>query len=165
MRAVKIIVTLALISILASCGGKFRKYSGAEVTHIVVYKDERKMYLMNDKRVLRKYDFDLGFAPEGDKKIEGDGKTPEGTYYISYLNPASRFHLSLKISYPNADDVAEARALGKSPGGDIFIHGQGGIGRVGDWTWGCISVTNDEIEEIYSMVRVGTPISIFASKP
>jgi len=165
MRAVKIIVTLALLTILASCGGKFRQYSGATVTHIVVYKDVREMYLMHNKRVLRKYGFDLGFAPEGDKKVEGDGKTPEGNYHISYLNPASRFHLSLKVSYPNAADVAEARALGQSPGGDIFIHGQGGIGRVGDWTWGCISVTNEEVEEIYSMVRVGTPISIFASKP
>jgi murein L,D-transpeptidase YafK len=165
MRAVKIIAALAVLAILAGCGGKFRQYTGAEVTHIVVYKDVRKMFLMHNKKVLREYDFALGFAPEGDKKIVGDGKTPEGDYHISYLNPASRYHLSLKVSYPNANDIAEARALGKSAGGDIFIHGEGGVGRTGDWTWGCVAVTNREIEEIYSMVKVGTPISIFATRP
>lgn len=164
MRAVKLILTFAMCFALAGCS-KFRQYNGEEVTRILVYKDVRQMFLMHDDRVLRKYDFALGFAPDGDKKIEGDGKTPEGDYYISYLNPASQFHLSLKISYPNREDVAEARALGKSPGGQIFIHGEGAIGRAGDWTWGCISVTNDEIEEIYSMVKVGTLISIYPTSP
>ena len=64
--------------------------------------------------------FDLGFAPIGDKFYEGDGRTPEGTYFIDRRNPNSKFHLSIGISYPNARDRAEAAALGKPPGGDIF---------------------------------------------
>lgn len=122
------------------------------------------MYLLNGQRALRSYDIDLGFAPIGDKKVEGDGKTPEGHYLVNRRNPNSRFHLSLGIDYPRAKDVAEARALGKEPGGDIFIHGQGTITGIlrPDWTWGCIAVTNDEIEEVYAMVRDGTIVSIYA---
>lgn len=148
----------------SSGGAKFRKYDGPEVTGIVVNKADREMFLVHNGKALRKYDIELGFAPIGDKQIEGDGKTPEGTYFIDRRNPNSRFHLSLGISYPNAQDRAEARVLGKSPGGDIFIHGQQNPFKPGrgdrDWTWGCISVTNDEMEEIYAMVQTGTLITI-----
>ena len=121
------------------------------------------MHLLNGRNVLRSYNIGLGFAPVGDKKVEGDGKTPEGVYYVNRRNPESEFHLSLGINYPNARDVAEARKLGKSPGGDIFIHGRGRYvdKLVRDWTWGCIAVTNREMEEIYAMVRNGTPVVIY----
>ena len=81
------------------------------------------MYLFHHDKVLKDYEIDLGFSPIGDKYYEGDGKTPEGTYIIDRRNPTSKFHLSIGISYPNAQDRAEAAALGKPPGGDIFIHG------------------------------------------
>lgn len=148
---------------LSACSSRFRSYSGPEVTRVVVFKEKRRMYLLNGQRALRSYDIDLGFAPVGDKKVEGDGKTPEGHYLINRRNPYSRFHLSLGIDYPRAKDRAEARALGKDPGGDIFIHGQGTLTSSlrPDWTWGCIAVTNDEIEEVYAMVRNGTIVSIY----
>ncbi|OZA14713.1 MAG: hypothetical protein B7Y02_04295, partial [Rhodobacterales bacterium 17-64-5] len=98
----------------------------------------------------------------GPKQFEGDKKTPEGAYYISMRKPNSTYHLSLKISYPNEDQRAFAKAEGKEPGGDIFIHGQPGWTNVnGDWTVGCIAVTDREIEQIYAMVNPGTPINIF----
>lgn len=149
---------------LSGCASKFRSYGGPEVTRIVVFKSQRKMYLLHNQKALKKYQIALGFAPVGAKAVEGDGKTPEGHYYIDRRNPRSRFHLSLGISYPSARDVAEARALGKDPGGEIFIHGRGTLisQLKPDWTWGCIAVKNDEIEEIYAMVRDGTPISIYA---
>ncbi len=152
-----------LTAALSACGSKLRNYRGPDVTRVVVLKEKRKMYLLNGNRALRSYDIDLGFAPTGDKKLEGDGKTPEGHYRIDRRNPNSRFHLSIGIDYPNARDVAEARALGQEPGGDIFIHGEGtAVSRLKpDWTWGCIAVKNDEIEEIYAMVRDGTVVSIF----
>lgn len=148
---------------LAGCSSsKFKSYDGPEVTSIVVNKGERHMYLLHHDEILKRYPFELGFAPVGDKQFEGDGKTPEGLYYIDRRNPNSRFHLSLGISYPNAQDVAEARAMGKSPGGDIFIHGQPNTFRAkgDDWTWGCIAVKNRQMEEIYAMVRTGTTIAI-----
>ena len=151
---------------LAGCstpGSKFQNYYGPRVTSVVVNKGARRMYLLNENDVLRKYKVDLGFAPLGHKRIEGDGKTPEGRYFIDRRNPQSRFYLSLGISYPNARDVAEARALGQSPGGDIFIHGQPNSGRINrdDWSLGCISVRNHEMREIYRMVGTGTIIDIF----
>lgn len=146
---------------LSGCGSKFRKYNGPEVTQIQVSKADRKLYLFNNDKVLKSYDIGLGFQPVGHKQFEGDGKTPEGQYFISYKNPDSTYHLSLKISYPNETDIAFAEAAGKSPGGDIVIHG-GPNTRVTkrDWTWGCIAVTDREIEVIYSMVKPGTPIFI-----
>lgn len=121
------------------------------------------MWLVNDSRVLKKYDIELGFQPEGHKQFEGDGRTPEGAYYIDRRNPNSDFHLSLGISYPNTRDVSYAKASGESAGGNIFIHGQPnkrrGVGP--DWTAGCISVENHEMEEIYAMVQDGTYITIY----
>ena len=146
-----------------SSSSKFKTYNGPDVTYIVVNKEARRMYLMHDDKVLKDYDIDLGFAPIGDKFFEGDGRTPEGTYIIDRRNPNSQFYLSLGISYPNARDRAEAAALGKPPGGDIFIHGNSSPfkRKREDWTWGCIAVTNREMEEVYSMVRTGTIVSIY----
>jgi murein L,D-transpeptidase YafK len=134
-----------------------------EITGILIKKGEGEMLLLSNGRKVREYDIDLGFAPTGDKKMQGDGKTPEGTYYIDRKNPQSNFYLSLGISYPNEHDRAEARALGVDPGGDIFIHGQGryGQGKSGtDWTWGCIAVTDIEMQEVFALVDVGTPVTI-----
>lgn len=149
---------------LGACSqpSKFRTYRGPEVTYIVVNKSARRMYLLHDQKVLRDFDIDLGFEPIGDKFFEGDGRTPEGNYFIDRRNPNSKFHLSLGISYPNAVDRAEAERIGKPPGGDIFIHGESKPFKRNreDWTWGCIAVTNREMEDIYAMVRDGTPIQI-----
>lgn len=140
-------------------------YAGPQVTHVEVRKSDRRMYLWSHGDVIRVYEIDLGFAPVGPKRFEGDGKTPEGLYYINRRNPESRFYLSLGISYPNARDVANARLNGRDPGGDIFIHGRTGATLAGlkpDWTAGCIALENAEMREVYWMVRVGTPITIRA---
>lgn len=151
---------------LSGCAGKFRSYDGPEVTQLRLYKGERRLFLDHGPRVLAGFDVGLGFAPEGHKQFEGDGRTPEGSYIIDRRNPDSLFHLSIGISYPNAADLAFAAAQGKPPGGDIFIHGgpRKGIDPVGvrDWTAGCIATTDREIETIYAMVRDGTPIQILA---
>ena len=98
-----------LATALSACASKFQTYNGPEVTRVVVLKEKRKMYLLNGNRALKSYDIALGFAPDGDKTVEGDGKTPEGHYHIDRRNPDSRFHLSLGISYPNRRDVAAAK--------------------------------------------------------
>lgn len=123
------------------------------------------MYLLSGNRAIKVYDIGLGTIPIGHKEFEGDGKTPEGVYYIDRRNPNSRYHLSLGVSYPNEVDSAKALSLGQSAGSDIFIHGQGPEGRVlskqrRDWTVGCIAVTDEEVEDIYAMVQEGTPIII-----
>jgi murein L,D-transpeptidase YafK len=164
MKLLRVFLLLALCAVVSACGSKFRTYDGPEVTRILVYKENRTMYLMHNDVALRKFDIDLGFQPVGPKQFEGDGRTPEGDFYIDRRNPNSDFHLSLGISYPQPHHREAAAELGKSPGGDIFIHGgpRRGIDRRGpDWTAGCIAVTNREMEDIYAMVRTGTPISIY----
>ena len=123
------------------------------------------MNLFHNEDVLKTYDISLGFAPIGPKQVEGDGKTPEGRYYIDRRNPNSAFHLSLGISYPNEEDIAYAASMGLEAGGDIFIHGQpngfpGLLPRAGDWTEGCIAVTNAEMEELWRVADLGTEVRI-----
>ncbi|MBL8672663.1 MAG: L,D-transpeptidase family protein [Alphaproteobacteria bacterium] len=134
----------------------------------MVFKSERRLYLMQGFRPIKGYDVALGFAPIGHKERQGDGRTPEGLYTIDAKNPASQFHLSLRVSYPGGTDVARARRFRESPGGDIMIHGlpntdERNVARhhpFWDWTWGCIAVTNEEIREIWDVVQVGTTIEI-----
>ncbi len=134
---------------------------------IVVYKKRRIMELMSRGKIMKTYKIALGGQPVGPKRVQGDHKTPEGKYKIDSKNPKSRFYLALHISYPNADDRRRARQLGMSPGGAIMIHGLGKeFGWLGsahthyDWTDGCIAVTNEEIEEVWRLVPIGTPIEI-----
>jgi murein L,D-transpeptidase YafK len=134
---------------------------------IVVEKSHHRLSLYHHGTLLRSYLVALGQQPAGDKVRVGDHRTPEGLFRIEARNPDSRYHRSLKISYPDAAHRARARSLGVSPGGDIMIHGlparQAWVGaahRDFDWTEGCIAVTNREIEEIWSVVPVGTPILI-----
>lgn len=162
MWLIRFLAIVLVVFGLASCEtSKFKTYNGPEVTSIQVHKGARKMYLLHHDKVLKSYNISLGFAPAGHKQFEGDGKTPEGTYFIDRRNPNSEFHLSLGISYPNEADRAYAAAQGKPPGGDIFIHGwsRKPIKRR-DWTAGCISVKDREMETIYAMVKTGTVIHI-----
>lgn len=143
----------------------FTHVVGPRTTHVVVSKTNRVMELRVGKDILRRYKVDLGFKPEGHKFSSGDGRTPEGRYWIDRRNARSDFYLSLGISYPNAVDVARSRALGVDPGGNIFIHGEpmrSAKRTRRDWTAGCIAVTNDEIEEIWALTPLGVPITIIA---
>lgn len=125
------------------------------------------MELLADGKVIRTYKVALGRGGLASKEREGDGRTPEGHYLIDARNEASSYHRALHISYPNAEDRQHAAKLGVSPGGDIMIHGlPNGMGWLGashrlyDWTLGCIAVTDPEIDEIWKMVPVGTPVEI-----
>jgi len=163
MKTLNIIALTVTLAIVAACSHpKYRPYDGPPVTAIVVHKADRKMFLVSGNKTLKQYDIALGGDPVGPKQFEGDGKTPEGAYFINRLNPNSTYYLSLGISYPNDADRAAAKAAGKEPGGDIFIHGRDGKnrGHGKDWTVGCIAVKDREIAEIYPMVGVGTPIFI-----
>jgi murein L,D-transpeptidase YafK len=137
------------------------------VDSIVVEKRMHQLTLFRDGKVIRSYLIALGAQPKGAKVRIGDNRTPEGVYYIDARQPFSKYHLALHISYPSLSDKARAQALGTEPGGDIMIHGlPNGMGsagarhRMNDWTNGCIALTDEEIEEIWSVVPIGTPIEI-----
>lgn len=158
-------VAVVCISLLLFGGASAEELP--KVDSLVVLKSERKLMLMRGGDVLRTYRVALGIKPVGPKRQRGDERTPEGEYRIDARNPGSRFHRALHISYPNAEDRAEARALGVAPGGSIMIHGlppdRAKLGKdhyLWDWTNGCIAVNNREMDEIWAAVDVGTPISI-----
>lgn len=159
---------LALVMLLgAGQAGAQAELAFPTADHVLVEKAARRLTLFADGvPVGRVEGLQLGDAPLGPKRFEGDERTPEGRYTIDYGNPDSSYYLSLHISYPNAADRAFAKARGMSPGGDIFIHGQPndytGERVPGDWTDGCIAVSNAEIEALWAAVPDGTPIDIVA---
>lgn len=169
-------MVLGLVSAIGACNRApqpLRRASAAEARDIAlvrVEKGARRLLLLDASGAARRTyrSIQLGDAPKGHKQFEGDERTPEGRYVIDYGNPRSAYHLSLHVSYPNAADKAFAESRGKSPGGDIFIHGQPnglvagamGVRGMGDWTDGCIALSNGEIEELWTLVRDGTPIEI-----
>lgn len=136
------------------------------VDTIIIEKSKHLMTLLHQNEPVKSYRIALGFSPFGHKEKEGDGRTPEGTYYITAKNPKSMFHLSLKISYPSEQDQQSAKAKGVNPGGNIMIHGLGPQKAKGkwhimrDWTQGCIAVTNEEIEELFHYATLGTAVHI-----
>lgn len=135
------------------------------IDRITVEKAARRMTLWQDGRAVRVYGVALGFQPVGDKLRQGDGKTPEGPYLIDRRNAASAYTLSLGLDYPRAEDRARAAAGGYDPGGDIMIHGQpNGMPDAavlkGDWTAGCIALSNADMREIWAVAPTGTPVVV-----
>lgn len=159
---------LPLCLLLAACGSASSQPAqplAAKADRLLVDKSDRILIAYKEDREIARYtDIRFGDAPQGHKQFEGDERTPEGDYTINGRNPKSVYHLSLRISYPNAADRAYAKAQGRSPGGDIFIHGQPnrwpGPTLASDWTDGCIALSNAEIKQLWDLVPDGTPITI-----
>jgi len=153
---------------LVACGTTKTAAPPSEtVSRIIIEKSAHTRTLMHGDEVVKSYKVALSREPVGAKERQGDHKVPEGDYVIDAKKPNSRFHMALHISYPNASDSARAHSLGVNPGGDVEIHGVesafswlGGLQRHVDWTDGCIAVSDSEIEEIWPLVPVGTPIEI-----
>ncbi|MCS5710109.1 L,D-transpeptidase family protein [Candidatus Berkiella aquae] len=167
-RSLLLIVALSYF-FACSCIAKIndlRSLPQPKIDLIHIEKQKRRMTLFFDNNKSKSYRIALGFSPQGPKLMEGDGKTPEGVYSITYKNPQSQFYRSLKLSYPTPQDWQRAKRLGQNPGSNIMIHGLGEFYRAGkwhvlkDWTLGCIAVTNEEMDEIYRLVDVGTKVKI-----
>lgn len=147
---------------------------------IVVKKADRKLEVFDGDKLIKTYRVGLGFTPEGDKEKQGDGKTPEGEFYIFTKNDQSKYYLSLGVSYPSIDDaekgfrenlisksqrdeIVEAIKNKKMPlqntklGGEIYIHGNG---SATDWTLGCVALEDAEMKELFDAIPTGTSVSI-----
>jgi len=134
---------------------------------VVIDKSDRKLHLLKDGESFRIFDIALGMRPFGDKQEEGDFRTPEGLYVLDTRNPNSEYFLSIHVSYPNGQDIREARSRGLDPGGAIMIHGQPNAPtrsetyyRTQNWTNGCIAVSNSDMIDIWLMTDSDTPIEI-----
>ena len=151
-----------------------------ENPRIVIKKNQRRLQIFDGEKLIKTYKIALGFAPHGGKQTEGDGRTPEGKFYVFTKNAESKFYLSIGLSYPNVeaarrgledeiisreehDAIFEAVREKKMPpqktalGGEIYIHG-GGIAD--DWTDGCVALRNEEIQEIFKLIPVGADVWI-----
>ena len=162
------LLAVPLLVFMSGCEAKTVENESPTILadRIVIVKSRRTLSLLGDGRILRVYKVALSHEP-GAKQREGDHKVPEGEYVVDSKNPHSRFHLALHISYPNSADDERAHKLGFKPGGNIEIHGLnrkyawvGSMQRQVDWTDGCVAVTNSEIEEIWPLIRIGTPVEI-----
>ena len=177
---ISLFTSLILTMTFLSSGRASESLLKAENPRLVIKKRERKLLLFNGEKLVKTYNIALGFAPSSNKMKQGDGKTPEGEFYIFTKNDKSKFYLSLGLSYPNIehaqrglkeklitraahDSIVKAIEKKQKPlqytrlGGEIYIHG-GGSGK--DWTFGCIALENEEIKELFEIVTVGTSVTI-----
>jgi murein L,D-transpeptidase YafK len=157
-----------------------KRMAGIRCPKILIIKSERVLVFYSSEKEYESFRVGLGFCPAGHKEREGDGRTPEGEYYICTKNPRSRYYLSIGISYPCIKDadrgladgqitraehkriVSAIRARRQPPwktalGGEIFIHGKG---AGSDWTLGCIALENGDMKYLYEKTRIGTPVVI-----
>ncbi len=155
-------LTIILLALFSSS-----VFSAQKADSVLVNKSEEKLYLIADGKPFKSYHVVFGANPAGHKQQEGDERTPEGKYLLDYKKEDSAFYKAIHISYPNQNDIENAKKRGVSPGGLIMIHGQrNGLGWLSfasqffNWTNGCIAVKNSEMEEIWQAVDAGTPIEI-----
>ena len=137
------------------------------VDRVLVRKAERRLLLMQGGNVLRSYHVALGLSPVGQKERSGDFRTPEGSYRLARRNARSDYFLSIKVSYPNPEDLRRARARHWDAGGSIMIHGLPNLPKHDpdyylqhDWTDGCIAVSNADMVEIWMLTPDDVPIDI-----
>ncbi len=156
---------LALLPLLSPAIPQAGEFPVAD--KVVIEKAARKLHLFQKGKAFRTFKIALGIRPLGDKKREGDFRTPEGRYVLDTRNSDSEYFLSIRVSYPNSADRREASALGVDPGGAIMIHGQPNeptrseaYYRTQDWTNGCIAVSNSDMIDIWLMTGDNTPIEI-----
>ena len=147
---------------------------------IYVCKGKRRLYVFDQGVLVRSYPIGLGKHPIGDKKKRGDGHTPEGNFYVCVKNPKGHYGKALGLSYPDLrrarrallanlispaeyQDISSALSAGLCPpwdtilGGEIFIHGGG---AQTDWTNGCIALYDSDMDELYRIAKIGTPVIV-----
>ena len=159
--------SLAVILVALLAPGLLHAGNFPVADRVLIEKGARKLHLLQGGEIFRTFEIALGIVPVGDKKEEGDFKTPEGRYLLDRRNPNSDFFLSIRISYPDAADRREAAVAGVDPGGAIMIHGQPNVPtrseayyRTQDWTNGCVAVSNSDMIDIWLMTGENTPIEI-----
>ncbi|MDJ0617114.1 MAG: L,D-transpeptidase [Calothrix sp. MO_192.B10] len=142
-------------------------------TSILIEKSKHKLTLYYNQKPIKSYPVVFGSNPKGDKLREGDNKTPEGILRIKDLYPHPQWSKFIWLDYPNPPSWRnhfQAKMQGKLPwyhsiGGQVGIHGvppgtNGMIDNRTNWTWGCPSLKNQDVNEIYQVVKIGTLVEI-----
>jgi Uncharacterized protein conserved in bacteria len=155
---------------------------------LFVDKSDKLLTVYNGTTPLKSYHVELGDSGPGDKKVAGDHKTPEGNFYITQklvLDPADQYLGTrwMRLSYPNIEDaqrglnsglinkttynaIVNAINNGQTPpqntalGGGVGVHGGSTTALGTNWTYGCVGLTNHDVQEFYGYVKVGTKVTI-----
>lgn len=140
---------------------------------LLIDKSNYRMYLYEDTRLLKTYKVVFGNNDLGDKRMQGDRETPEGTFHIVDKRDDHRWNKFMLLDYPTSSDEQRFQSLkarGRIPssakiGGGIGIHGvrpavQSAIDLKINWTNGCIGMKNSDVDELYRIVQIGTPVVI-----
>ena len=167
---VNMVISIFLSSFLIGClyaGKHSADTSNIAVDKVLILKEKHKLFLFFKDKIVREYHVALGKSPKGKKTMQGDRKTPEGNYTLDFKKADSSYYRAIHISYPSAKDKENAKKLGINPGGAIMLHGQpNGWGWLSfirqrfNWTSGCIAVSNRDMDEIWRLIKPGTPIEI-----
>jgi murein L,D-transpeptidase YafK len=173
-------MTYKLIGLLLFSGLAGARVASPGTLRIEIDKSDRKMEVFSGANLLHTFPISLGFSPEGDKSIEGDGRTPVGEFHIVTRNPNSAYYRFLGLSYPTSEDasrglkrglitkgqaqsIREADQATRQPpwstnlGGAIGIHGRG---AKGDWTLGCIALEDKDMKTLWKLGRLGLRVLI-----
>lgn len=152
-----------LLFLVASCSVS----ASEKVDFVLVEKSKGSLTLFRADKPFAVFHVVFGANPVGHKQREGDKRTPEGRYTLDVKKPDSAFHKAIHISYPNEQDIANVSSQGVEPGGAIMVHGQknglgwlSAISQLFNWTDGCIALRNDDMDQVWESVDVGTPIEI-----
>ncbi len=171
-RVRELVIVLALLlspaqGVWADSAGDAKTQSSLLADSILVVKSEHRLYLLRDGQPLHSYTIALGLSPVGPKRQEYDFRTPEGRYIIDARQPNSRYFRALHVSYPNTEDRKQAAERHVSAGGDIMIHGLPNVMQkplsyyqTQDWTNGCIALSNEDLREVWALVRDRIPVEI-----
>jgi len=168
------LVKLLSVLILFIAATSFRSKTIANKGYyIIISKHNYELTLYDDKGWLVKYPVVFGNKDLRDKMQEGDRETPEGTFTILSKREHEKWERFIMLDYPNAESYAKfnaRKAQGILPkdaqiGGGIGIHGTWPhegytIDRYENWTDGCISLKNEDIDELYSTIPIGTKVTI-----
>lgn len=162
-----------LLIALSSAGSASAQAAAAATTMpergqwVHVDKSDRVLRLMQGEKEVARFRIALGRQPVGQKRQEGDNRTPEGRYLLDDRNPNSGYFKSIHISYPTAEQRRQAKAGGMDPGGLVMIHGQkngyGGLAAITqrfDWTYGCIALDNTDMQTLWDTLKLPVPIRI-----
>ena len=140
---------------------------------IQIDKSDYVLMVLNKDIILKSYRMVLGSNPKDDKRMEGDRCTPEGTFHIVSKYPHKNWRKFIWIDYPNDESrrkFNKSKSNGEIPkdaeiGGEVGIHGtpENGEYLIDDkvnWTWGCISLKRNDVDEIYPYINESTEIII-----
>lgn len=166
-------IILVLLLVFITNISFFRTTYSKGAYYVIIDKSDYELQVYDAQGWLITYPVVFGNDDQGDKMMQGDRKTPEGTFTIINKKIHNKWSRYMGLDYPTQESIDlfnRRKALGQIPagakiGGDIGIHGTWpredfAIDQYQNWTLGCISMKNEHVAQLYKMLTEGTRITI-----